>query len=39
VEPKTLKQIITGYSLFDAGLEDPKAFVKLTLTGAAAAAE
>jgi len=39
VEPKTLKQIITGYSLFDAGLEHPHAFVKITLTGAAAAAE
>lgn len=39
VEPKTLKRIITGYSLFDAGLEHPQAFVKITLTGAAAAAE
>lgn len=39
VEPKTLKRIITGYSLFDAGLEHPEAFVKITLTGAAAAAE
>ena len=32
VEPKTLKSIITGYSLFDAGLEHPKSFVKITLT-------
>lgn len=32
VEPKTLKRIITGYSLFDAGLEHPQAFVKITLT-------
>lgn len=38
VEPKTLKRIVTGYSLFDAGLEHPQAFVKITLTGAAAAA-
>lgn len=38
VEPKTLVHIITGYSLFDAGLEHPEAFVKITLTGAAAAA-
>lgn len=37
VEPKTLKRIVTGYSLFDAGLEHPQAFVKITLTGAAAA--
>lgn len=37
VEPKTLKRIITGYSLFDAGLEDPQAFVKITMTDAAAA--
>lgn len=34
VEPKTLKRIVTGYSLFDAGLEHPQAFVKITLTGA-----
>lgn len=32
VEPKTLKRIVTGYSLFDAGLEHPKAFAKITLT-------
>jgi len=31
VEPKTLKRIYTGYSLFDAGLGNPKAFAKLTL--------
>lgn len=33
VEPKTLKRIITGYSLFDAGLEHPQAFAKIKLTG------
>lgn len=38
VEPKTLLRIITGYSLFDAGLEHPEAFVEITLTGAAPAA-
>lgn len=32
VEPKTLKRIYTGYSLFDAGLEHPQSFVKITLT-------
>ena len=32
VEPKTLKSIITGYSLFDAGLEHPNSFAKITLT-------
>lgn len=32
VEPKTLKRIVTGYSLFDAGLEHPQSFVKITLT-------
>lgn len=32
VEPKTLKRIVTGYSLFDAGLEHPQAFAKITLT-------
>lgn len=31
VEPKTLKRIYTGYSLFDAGLGNPKAFAKLTV--------
>lgn len=29
-EPKTFNAIIGGYSLFDAGLENPKAFVKVT---------
>lgn len=38
IEPKTLLRIITGYSLFDAGLEHPEAFVEITLTGAAPAA-
>lgn len=32
IEPRTLKEIITGYSLFDAGLADPKSFVKATFT-------
>ena len=32
VEPKTFKDIIGGYSLFDAGLENPIAFVKVTFT-------
>lgn len=32
VEPKTLKRIFTAYSLFDAGLEDPEAFVKMTVS-------
>ena len=31
-EPKTANEIITGYSLFDAGLENPKSFVKATFT-------
>ena len=30
IEPKTLNRIFTGYALFDAGLEDPAAFVKYT---------
>lgn len=30
VEPTTLKRIFTAYSLFDAGLENPKAMVKYT---------
>ena len=30
VDPRTLEEIITGYSLFDAGLENPLAFVKVT---------
>ena len=37
VDPKTLKRIITGYSLYDAGLENPKAFSQITLTAAAQA--
>ena len=36
VEPKTLKRIVTGYSLFDAGLEHPQAFAKIKLTDATA---
>lgn len=30
IDPKTFKTIIAGYSLFDAGLENPLAFVKAT---------
>ena len=30
IEPGTAKTIVTGYSLFDAGLENPLAFVKVT---------
>lgn len=30
IEPKTLNNIITAYSLFDSGLQNPKAFVKAT---------
>ena len=30
IEAKTLNRIFVGYSLFDAALEDPKAFVKWT---------
>lgn len=30
IENKTLNRVFVGYSLFDAGLEDPKAFVKWT---------
>lgn len=32
IEPKTLNVIVTGYSLFDSGLQNPKAFVKATFT-------
>ena len=32
IEDKTLNRIFVGYSLFDAGLEDPKAFVKWSKT-------
>lgn len=30
LDPKTFKDIVGGYSLFDAGLENPLAFVKVT---------
>lgn len=30
IDPKTFESIIAGYSLFDAGLENPTAFVKIT---------
>lgn len=32
IEPKTANEIKTGYALFDAGLENPRAFVKATFT-------
>lgn len=32
IEPKTLNNIITAYSLFDAALQNPKSFVKATFT-------
>ncbi len=32
IEPKTLNRIYTGAEVFDAGLEDDKAFVKVTFT-------
>lgn len=32
IEPKTMNTIITAYSLFDAGLENPEAFAKVTFT-------
>ena len=32
IDPKTFKTIIAGYSLFDADLENPLAFVKATFT-------
>lgn len=35
VEPKTANTIQTAYSLFDAGLENPKAFVKATFAPSA----
>jgi HK97 family phage major capsid protein len=31
-EPKTANTVTTAYSLFDAGLQDPKGFVKATFT-------
>lgn len=33
IEPKTLNRIFVGYSLFDGGLEDPKAFAKWSKSG------
>ena len=30
MDPKTFEDIVAGYSLFDAGLENPLAFVKVT---------
>lgn len=33
IEAKTLNRIFVGYSLFDAGLEDPKAFAKWSKAG------
>ena len=33
IEDKTLNRLFVGYSLFDAGLEDPKAFVKWSKVG------
>jgi HK97 family phage major capsid protein len=32
IDPKSFEAIIAGYSLFDAGLENPLAFVKVTFT-------
>lgn len=32
IEPKTMDTIITAYALFDAGLERPEGFVKVTFT-------
>ena len=32
IEPKTANRIFTGSEIFDAGLENPKAFVKATFT-------
>lgn len=32
IDPKTFKNVIGGYSLFGAGLENPKSFVKGTFT-------
>lgn len=32
IEPRTMNTIITAYSLFDAALENPEAFVKVTFT-------
>ena len=30
MDPKTFEDIVAGYSLFDAGLENPLSFVKVT---------
>ena len=30
LDPKTFEDIIAGYSLFDAGIENPLGFVKVT---------
>ena len=30
MDPKTFEDIVAGYSLFDAGMENPKSFVKVT---------
>ena len=30
MDPKTFEDIIAGYSLFDAGIENPLSFVKVT---------
>ena len=30
MDPKTFEDIVAGYSLFDAGLENPLGFVKVT---------
>lgn len=38
MDSKTAAEVILGYTLFDAALENPKSFVKVTFTGAAAAA-
>lgn len=35
IEAKTLNRIFVGYSLFDGGLEDPKAFAKWSKSGGA----
>ena len=32
IEPKTMNTIITAYALFDAALEEPEAFVRVTFT-------
>lgn len=32
MDPKTFEDIVAGYSLFDAGLENPESWVKTTLT-------